>query len=122
MNNVPQLLVKGTLLDIRVVDTDADSIVILSSSCIIKSAEEEKNSRGNTLQYGYVGVTSKLVNCVLRRVAEVLSWRWVRGWVRSTLSLAVIRATGLCLQESRVPWRSGKGFEDSVGLYAALTE
>ena len=25
-------------------------------------------------------------------------------------------ATGLCLRGSRVPWRSGRGFEDGVGL------
>ena len=26
------------------------------------------------------------------------------------------QATGLCLRGSRVPWRSGRGFEDGVGL------
>ena len=47
---------------------------------------------------GFVGVKA---SCVLRRVAEVLLWKWgksygqVMDWVRSSLSLAVIRATGL---------------------------
>ena len=122
------------LLDIRVVDTDADSYCRRPVSAVLKSAEEEKKRkyndavearRGSFSPFvvsvdGFVGVEA---GCILKRVAEVLGWKWgksyvqVMGWVRCYMSLAVIRATGLCLRGSRVPWRSvGRGFEDGGGL------
>ena len=121
------------LLDIRVIDTDAASYCHRPVCAVIKSAEEEKKRkyneavearRGSFSPFvlsvdGYVGVEA---GCVLRRIAEVLSRKWeknygqVMDWVRCTMSFAVIRATGLCLRGSRVPWRSGRGFDDGVGL------
>ena len=46
----------------------------------------------------------------LQRLAEKLSVRWERGygeilgWIKARLSFAVIWATDLCLQGSRVLW------------------
>ena len=127
------LLHSWILLDIRVIDTDAASYCHRPVCAVIKSAEEEKKRkyneavearRGSFSPFvlsvdGYVGVEA---GCVLRRIAEVLSRKWeknygqVMDWVRCTMSFAVIRATGLCLRGSRVPWRSGRGFDDGVGL------
>ena len=114
-------------LDICVVDSDADSHCRRPVTAVLKSAEEEKKRKYNDVvearhgsfspfvvsMDGFVGVEA---GCILKRVAEVLGWKsccQVMGWVRCYMSLAVIRATGLCLRGSRVPWRSVlRGFED----------
>ena len=101
---------------IRVVDTDADSYCCHRPvAAVIKSAEEEKKRkavearRGSFSPFvvsvdGFVGVEA---SCVLRRVAEVLSWKWgksygkVMDWVR---------------------WAVWRGFEDGVGLPVCGTD
>ena len=112
---------------------DAESYCRRPVVAVLQSAEEEKKRkyndavearRGSFSPFvvsvdGFVGVEA---SCVLRRVGEALSWKWgksygqVMDWVRSSLSFSVIRATGLCLRGSRVPWRCGRGFEDGVGM------
>ena len=118
------------MLDIRVVDTDAPSYCHRSVQAVIASAEEEKYSKAVEARRGYFspfvvsvdGVVGCEANCVLKRVAEVLSAKWskpyslVMNWVRASLSLSIYRATNLCLRGSRVKWRSGRGFEDGVAL------
>ena len=75
---------------------------------------------------GFVGMEA---GSVLKRIGEVLPWKRGKGygqvmdWIRSSLTFSVIRATGLCLQGSRVPWRSGRGFEDGwVCPFMVLTK
>ena len=114
-------------------DTDADSYRHRPVIAVINSAEEEKKTKYNSEVEARRGSFSPFVvsvdgfvgleaGRVLKRIAEALSWKWgksysqVMDWVRASLSFAVIRATGLCLCGSRVPWRSGRGFEDGVGL------
>ena len=121
------------ILDIRVMDTDSDSYCNHSVAAVISTAEEEKKRKYNTAVEtrkgsfssfvvsvdGYMG---KEATYILRRTAEVLALKWGKGygqvmdWVRASMSFAVIRATGLCLRVSRIPWRSCRGFEDGVGL------
>ena len=121
------------LLDIRVMDTDADSYSQRPVTAVIRSAEEDKKRKYNSAVEarcasfspfvvsvdGFVGMEA---GCVIKRTAEVLSLKWEKSYsqvidyVRTSLSFAIIRATGLCLRGSRMPWRSGRGFEDGVGL------
>ena len=40
----------------------------------------------------------------------------VKGWLRASLTFAIIRATNLCLRGSRVKWRSALDMVDGIGL------
>ena len=121
------------MLDVCVLDTDAPSYCHRPVNSVIKSAEEDKKHkyleavegrRGCFSPFvlsvdGYIGNEARVV---LKRIAEILSYKWnksysqVINWVRATISFSTFRATGLCLQGSRIKWRSSCGFDDGMGL------
>ena len=60
--------------------------------------------------------------------AEKLSACWERsydkvlGWIKAQFSFAIVRATDLCLNGSRVCWRSGTGIDDVMELDSVLCQ
>ena len=114
------------MLDVRVLDTDAPSYCHRPVNSVIKSAEEDKKHKYLEAVEGRRGCFSLFVlsvdgykaRVVLKRIAETLSYKWnksysqVINWVRATISFSTFRATGLCLQGSRIKWRSSCGFDD----------
>ena len=74
------------LLDIRVMDTDANSYCHRSVAAVISTAEEEKKRKSNTAVEGrshlllFQWMEGSNIN-ILRRTAEVLAWKmWERLW------------------------------------------
>ena len=59
-----------------------------------------------------------LSNSLLKKLLPIRkgSYPEVAGWIRSRLSLAILRATNLCLRCSRTKWRSGAAMNDGAGL------
>ena len=58
----------------------------------------------------------------LKHLSEYICMKWgksygeVMGWLRASLSFAIIRATDLCLRGSRIRWRSAMDMADGMGL------
>ena len=102
------------LFDARVTDVDAPSYLSRSVVDVLATAEEEKKWKYVTAaEARRASFSSFVVNVdgalgheavlFLRRLADKLSAGWeksyreVQGWIKAQLSLAVIRATDLCL-------------------------
>ena len=103
------------MIDVRVVDTDAESYCRRSVRQVIRSAEDEKKAkysaaveerRGSFTPFvvsvdGYMGDEA---DRTLRRLAEVLAGKWdkryssVIDWVRAYIHFPIIRASNLCLR------------------------
>ena len=121
------------LLDVRVVDNDAQSYSSRPVSAILSSAELEKKNKytaaAESRRASFTpfvvsvdGVFGCEATCFLKRVAERLSFIWnkpysnVMGWAKVRLHFAIIRATNLCLRGSRTKWRSISQMMDGCGL------
>eukprot|EP00731_Ephydatia_muelleri_P033781 Em0037g45a len=103
------------LFDVR---TDATSHSKGVVTAILTSAEEEKKkkySEAAALHRAYFtplvvsvdGVLGREANVIVKHLAEKLAHKWekfnseVLGWMRARLSIAILRATNLCLRGSR---------------------
>ncbi len=125
-----------SLLDVRVVDTDAPSHVKRSVKAVLATSEIEKKKKYSEAAelrratftpfvLSVDGAPGKEAESFLRNMAHVLAIRWdknyaeVIGWMRASLSFSVIRATEWCLRGSRKKWRSRvwNDFEDGAGLW-----
>ena len=111
------------LFDVRVVDTDAPSYRGRSLQAVLDSAEAEKKRKyleaclarhaGFTPLYFLIdGMLGSEADCFFRRLTDRLCAKWERsysavvGWVPSSLSFAVLRATILCVRGLRSSWKS----------------
>ena len=98
----------AALLDVRVVDTDAQSYASRTVDAVLCSAED--------------GVLGHDAQHLMKRLCDQIAVKWekshseVMGWVRARMDFAILRATNLCLRGSRVIWRSGHGMDDGAGL------
>jgi hypothetical protein len=127
---------RDALIDIRVVDSDANSYVARRHTVaqILNSAQEEKKRKYLTAcSARRADFTPFVVTCdgalgpeATRLVEELgsrLSNKWGRpysvviGWLRARITVAAIRATSLCIRGARTRWR-GLGFEDGAPIDA----
>ena len=111
------------LLDICVVNTDAQSYLSRSPSDVLAKAEEEKKAKYlsacearralfTPICVSVDGMVGREANAFLKRLGDRLSLKWTRpyseviNWIRTRLTFAIIRASLLCLRGSRTKWRS----------------
>ena len=116
------------------IDTDALSHVQRSVAAVLASAKTEKKKKkyNNAAIAGRASFTPFVVSVdgalgceatnYLKHLSEHICMKWgkfyekVMGWLRASLSLAIIRATDLCLWGSRIRWRSVMDMADGIGL------
>ena len=127
---------KEALFDIRVIDTDAPSYVSRPVTSILRTAEEEKkkkylsacerrNATFTPLVMSVDGVFAPQTINFQKNLSERLSECWnrpqavVTTWLRARLSIAIIRASSMCITGARKKWHSASllNFEDGAGLY-----
>ena len=125
------------IIDVRVTDTDQPSYLSSTPAKIILKQEREKKKRylESCLEqrrhfapyvvdtYGLLREGAKAFN---KRIASKLADKWqspysaTMGFVNARVSVAIVRATHLCIRGSRVPYRhvSTKRcqWEDGAGL------
>jgi hypothetical protein len=127
-----------TIFDVRVTDTDAPSYKKSDPIKVLKRQENEKNKvyRERCLQrrrhftplvFSVDGMRGTECAAASKRLAQLLAQKWQRtysevcGYVRSKLSIALVRSASRCLRSDRDPmirypktgWESGSG----LGLY-----
>ena len=133
------LWARGTdcILDIRVTDTDAKSNRSKDPGKVLAAHEREKKKKYLqpcleqrrhftpfvTSTDGLIGKEGKTV---LKRLSALIAEKWdkpyseVCGYVNAKMSIAIVRATHLCLRGSRVPTSQMSNrrpeWEDQAGL------
>jgi hypothetical protein len=130
----PQAL---ALLDIRVINTDAESYRSRPVQCVLTNAENEKKRKYKTAceesRSAFTpfitstdGVLGNEAQFFIKHLAERLAGKWQRSysavmsWTRVRLSFAILRATCQCIRGSRRKWRC-LGMEDGAPINFALT-
>ena len=125
------------IIDVRVTDTDQPSYLSNTPAKAIAKQEREKKQKylENCLEqrrhfapyvvdtYGMLGEEAKAFN---KRIGSMLAAKWkspysaVMGFVNARVSIAILRATHLCLRGSRVPYRhistKRSDWDDGAGL------
>ena len=118
------------LFDVRVIDTDVPSHVQRSVAAVLASAETEKYNNAAIARRAsftpFVVSVDGALGCeatnYLKHLSEHICMKWgksygeVMGGLRASLSFAIIRATDLCLQGSRIRWRNVMDMADGIGL------
>lgn len=120
------------LFDIRVLDSDAPSYLSKTPEQVLREAEKEKKRKYSSVvesQHssftplcvsvdGLVGPEFSLfVKCLSDRLAA----KWEQpycstiNWIRTKLSIALVRASNLCIRGTRAKWR-GLGIDDGWGI------
>ena len=113
---------RGTrsIFDIRVADTDVPTYRGMASSKVLARHEKEKKSKYlavclehrqhfTPLVFSVDGLMGCEASAAVKRLASCLSTKWGRtysevcGFVRSRLSMALVRSTSMCLRGSRDP-------------------
>jgi hypothetical protein len=130
----PQTL---ALLDIRVINTDAESYVHRAVQDVLSTAEKEKkkkyhqqacdNRRANFTPFvtSVDGALGREAKSLVKLLSQRLADKWQRpyssvlNWTRTRLSFAIIRASVQCIRGSRRRWRS-LGLEDGASIPMAL--
>ena len=127
---------RGTtcIFDVRVVDTDAASIRTQDPLKILDRHEKQKKDKYleacaqrrrhfSPLVFSVDGMMGTETGSAVKRLSHLLSKKWNRtysevcGFVRSRLSISLVRATSMCLRGPRDPtarathstWDSGSG-------------
>ena len=123
-----------TIFDVRITDTDSPSYRGQAPEKVLARQEKEKKDKYNEaclarrrhftpLVFSVDGLQGAEAKAASRRLASRLSAKWKRqysevcGFVRSRLSMALVRTTSLCLRGARDPtaratpvtWESGSG-------------
>ena len=125
------------IIDVRVTDTDQPSYLSTTPSKVLKSQERSKKKKYLEAcleqrrhfapyvvdTYGLLGEEAKSLN---KRLGSKLAEKWkspysaVMGFVNARVSVAILRATHLCLRGSRVPYRhistKRSEWDDGAGL------
>ena len=126
------------IVDVRVTDTDAKSYRNKTPAKVLAMQEEEKKRKYSQAcreqRRHFVpfvvsadGLLGKEAKALLTRLAMKIAHKWDRpysqicGYVRSRISIAVARATHLCLRGSRTPTsrmslQRQAQFEDGAGI------
>jgi hypothetical protein len=108
--------------DVRVLDTDAKSYLSHTPSSVIASAEKEKKRKYSAacserhasftpICLSIDGVWGSEAKSFFKRLSEFLSTKWdcpystVCHWIKAKLSIALVRATNLCIRGSRTKLR-----------------
>ena len=131
---------RGTtaIFDVRITDTDAPSNRNTAPKKVLQRQEKEKKDKYGALciarrrtftplVFSVDGLQGEEATAASRRVAASLAAKWKRsysevcGYVRSRLSIALIRSASRCLRADRNPirrthpsvWETGSG----LGLY-----
>ena len=124
----------SAVFDVRITDTDNPSQRGKAPQDALARHERQKKAKyGKACQayrkhftplvFSVDGLTGKETQAAMKRLASLLAAKWERsysevcGFVRSRLSLALVRSTHLCLRGSRQPrtnslrtfWESGTG-------------
>jgi hypothetical protein len=130
---------RGTdcIIDVRVTDTDAKSNLSKDPAKVLETHEKEKKKK--YLEHCHAqrrhftpfvvstdGLLGKEAACVLKELSTRLAKKWekpysvVRGYVNARMSIAIVRATHLCLRGSRIPTSQMSNrrpeWEDTAGL------
>ena len=130
-----------SLIDVRVVDTDAPSHINRPGKAVLATSEIEKKRKYSgaaemrratftPFVVSVDGALGKEAENFVKHMADVLAAKWERnyaevvGWLRASLSFSIIRATGWCLRGSRKKWkkRVWNDFEDGAGLCSVTEE
>jgi hypothetical protein len=107
------------IIDVRAIDADAKSIRSKYPTKVLAAHERERNKkyleaclaqrRHLTLCVASTdGPFGKRANILLKKLSALLADKWeksysqVRGYVNARMSLAIVRATHLCLRGSRI--------------------
>jgi len=125
------------ILDVRVTDTDQPSYRSSTPDVIIKRQETEKKKRYlnacleqrrhfSPFVCDTYGLLGEEATAVCKRLASMLAIKWKSpysatcGFVNARISIAIVRATHLCLRGSRVPFRhestKWSQWDDGAGL------
>uniref|UniRef100_A0A8D8W759 Reverse transcriptase domain-containing protein n=3 Tax=Cacopsylla melanoneura TaxID=428564 RepID=A0A8D8W759_9HEMI len=122
---------REALFDVRVMDTDAPSYVSRPVMSVLQSAEEEKKRKYlqaceerhatfTPLVTSVDGLFGLQMTCFVRTLVERLAERMSKpvgrlmGMIRARISVAILRASSMCLRGSRRRFKSGEsllGFE-----------
>lgn len=127
-----------TIFDVRITDTDAPAYRGQDPAMVLLGHEKRKKDKYNDaclarrrtftpLVFSVDGMRGPEATAASKRLASLLATKWKRtysdvcGFVRSRLSIALVRTTSLCLRGARDPtarrqtvsWESGTG----LGLY-----
>ena len=108
------------IIDVRVTDTDAKSYRSKDPAKVLEAQEREKKKKYLQACLGqrrhftpFVvstdGLLGKEAKTLLRKLSALLAEKWekpysqVCGFVNARMSIAIVRATHLCLRGSRTP-------------------
>ena len=103
----------AALLDVRVVDTDAQSYASRTVDAVLCSAEQEKKRKYSAavedrrasftpFVVSVDGVLGHDAQHLMKRLCDQIAEKWekshseVMGWVRARMAFAILRATNLC--------------------------
>jgi hypothetical protein len=124
------------IIDVRVTDTDAKSYKSRTPAKVLESQEREKKKKYlepclqrrrhfTPFVVSADGLKGKEATAFLKRLSALLAKKWqkpysvVSGYVNVRMSIAIVRATHLCLRGSRVPASKisrRPQWEDKAGL------
>ena len=125
------------LFDVRVLDTDAKSYLCHSPQSVLATAEREKKRKYSDacaakhvcftpLCFSVDGLMGVEAKTFMDRLADFLATKWERPysivihWLRIKLSLALLRATNLCLRGTRCKVRSVH-MDDGAPIHHSLS-
>ena len=125
------------LFDVRVIDTDARSYLHRPPQSIIATAEREKKRKYSMacaakhvsftpLCFSVDGLMGAEAKSFLDRLGDFLATKWERPysivihWLRVKLSMALLRATNLCLRGTRCKFRP-MNIDDGASLHPSLS-
>jgi hypothetical protein len=112
---------RGTdcIIDVRVTDTDAKSNLSKDPAKVLEAHEKEKKKKylGACLEQRRTftpfvvstdGLIGKEAKTLLKKLSTLLAEKWGSrtrkcGYVNARISIAIVRATHICLRGSRVP-------------------
>lgn len=112
----------STIFDVRITDTDAASNRSLAPGRVLAKHEKEKKKKYlddclsarnefTPLVFSVDGMAGGEAQAAMKRLASLLAGKWGRtysaicGYVRSRMSVAVVRGMSLCLRGCRDPTR-----------------
>jgi hypothetical protein len=131
---------RGTdcIIDVRVTDSDAKSNLSKDPAKVLESSHEKEKKRkylaSCIAQRRYFtpfvistdGLLGKEAKCLLKKLPTAQADKWekphavVSGYVNARMSIAIVRATHICLRGSRVPTSTMSNrrpqWEDKAGL------
>jgi hypothetical protein len=113
---------RGTdcIIDVRVTDTDAKSNISKDPAKVLEAHEKEKKRKYlkscleqrrhfTPFVVSTDGLIGKEAKTLLKKLSSLLADKWekpysvVCGYVNAQMSIAIVRATHLCLRGSRIP-------------------